>query len=113
MLGLNGQIGVLVRVLLLLVTLIVALVIAVPSARADQPPLILGTTIDLQRTGLLDVLIPAFERQAGRTVTVIAVSEPHVLALGRPRANWTSCWWTPARTSTRSWRPGTASTGSW
>ena len=81
MLGLNGQIGVLVRVLLLLVTLIVALVIAVPSARADQPPLILGTTIDLQKTGLLDVLIPAFERQAGRTVTVIAVSEPHVLAL--------------------------------
>ncbi|MCC7367849.1 MAG: substrate-binding domain-containing protein [Chloroflexi bacterium] len=52
------------------------------AACAEQPPLILGTTIDLQRTGLLDVLAPAFERQTSRSVTVVAVSAPHALVLG-------------------------------
>ena len=67
----------------MLAMLMLALPVAWPAAaRADALPLILGTTIDLQRTGILDQLIPAFERQAGRTVTVVAVSAPHALALG-------------------------------
>ncbi|MGE3267986.1 MAG: substrate-binding domain-containing protein [Chloroflexota bacterium] len=56
-----------------------------PAAAQPAPvdeSLILGVTIDLQRTGLLDVLLPVFEQQTGRTVTVVAVSAPHALALG-------------------------------
>lgn len=53
-----------------------------PATSADTPRLILGTTVGLQRTGLLDVLVPLFERQTGRTVTTVAVSVPQVLALG-------------------------------
>lgn len=78
---LSGEIGKRLRVLFLLAALMLALTVTVPSASADPQPLVLGTTIDLQKTGLLDVLVPAFERHSGRTVTVIAVSEPHVLAL--------------------------------
>lgn len=59
-----------------------SLLLGAPAARADTPRLILGTTVGLQRTGLLDVLVPLFERQTGRTVTMVAVSAPQVLALG-------------------------------
>jgi tungstate transport system substrate-binding protein len=57
--------------------------LAVPwVARADAPRLLLGTTVGLQGTGLLDRLVPLFERQTGRQVTVVAVSAPQALALG-------------------------------
>jgi tungstate transport system substrate-binding protein len=55
---------------------------APPAARADTPRLLLGTTVGLQATGLLDRLVPLFERQTGRQVTVMAVSAPQALALG-------------------------------
>jgi tungstate transport system substrate-binding protein len=43
---------------------------------------LLGTTVGLQQTGLLDRLVPLFEQQTGRQVTVVAVSDPQALALG-------------------------------
>ena len=52
------------------------------SAQADEPRLLLGTTIGLERSGLLEVLLPPFERQTGRRVTVVAVSAPQALGLG-------------------------------
>jgi tungstate transport system substrate-binding protein len=52
------------------------------SVRADEPRLILGTTVGLAATGLLDALLPTFERQTGRIVTVVAVSAPQAMALG-------------------------------
>jgi tungstate transport system substrate-binding protein len=52
------------------------------QAQADTPRLIVGTTVGLQRTGLLDVLVPLFERRSGLTVTLVAVSAPQALALG-------------------------------
>jgi tungstate transport system substrate-binding protein len=52
------------------------------AARADEPRLLLGTTVGLERSGLLDVLLPDFERQAGRKVTTVAVSAPQALGLG-------------------------------
>lgn len=52
------------------------------QAPTDEARVVLGTTVGLQRTGLLDVLVPMFERQTGRTVTTVAVSVPQVLALG-------------------------------
>jgi tungstate transport system substrate-binding protein len=73
-----AHVGLLVALLLF----VVGPLPVVPPARADTPRLILGTTVGLQRTGLLDVLVPLFERQTGRTVTTVAVSAPQVLALG-------------------------------
>jgi len=67
--------------MLLIVTLCLALVMPLP-ARADTPRLLLGTTVGLQQTGLLDRLIPLFEQQTGRQVTVIPVSAPQALGLG-------------------------------
>ena len=52
------------------------------NVRAAEPRLILGTTVGLAATGLLDALLPRFERQTGRAVTVVAVSAPQALALG-------------------------------
>jgi tungstate transport system substrate-binding protein len=65
------------------ITLLVCLTLASPSgALADEPRLILGTTVGLERSGLLDSVLPPFERQTGRRVTVVAVSAPQALALG-------------------------------
>lgn len=52
------------------------------TASADAPRLVLGTTVGLEQSGLLDVLVPRFEQQSGKQVTVVAVSAPQVLALG-------------------------------
>jgi tungstate transport system substrate-binding protein len=64
-------------------SLLLALVVVfTPAAHADDRRLLLGTTVGLQQTGLLDRLIPLFEQQSGRQVTVLAVSDPQALALG-------------------------------
>ena len=52
------------------------------AAQADEPRLLLGTTVGLERSGLLDSLLPPFERQTGRRVTTVAVSAPQALGLG-------------------------------
>lgn len=67
----------------LLVALLLCLMLVLPiTADADEPRLILGTTVGLERSGLLEALLPAFERQSGRRVTVVAVSAPQALGLG-------------------------------
>ena len=66
-----------------LLALLLCSMLAFPiSAQADEPRLLLGTTVGLERSGLLDVLLPPFERRTGRRVTVVAVSAPQALALG-------------------------------
>lgn len=52
------------------------------TAAADPPAVILATTTSTQDTGLLDVLVPAFERASGSTVKVIAVGTGAALAMG-------------------------------
>jgi tungstate transport system substrate-binding protein len=52
------------------------------SVYADEPRVMLGTTVDLSATGLLDALLPRFERQTGRPLTSVAVSAPQAMALG-------------------------------
>ena len=83
----GGLLSVITR--LLLVSVLVATgalvglgALAPPVARAEAPRLLLGTTVGLQQSGLLDRLIPPFEQQSGRQVTVVAVSAPQALALG-------------------------------
>jgi tungstate transport system substrate-binding protein len=63
--------------------LVTALVLTmVPlSAAAQRPPVILSTTTSTQDSGLLDMLVPLFERQTGYGVKTIAVGTGQALAL--------------------------------
>lgn len=63
--------------------LLLCLTLSLPiTARAHEPRLLLGTTVGLERSGILERLLPSFERQTGRRVTVVAVSGPQALGLG-------------------------------
>jgi tungstate transport system substrate-binding protein len=63
----------------LLVSLVL-IVLPVPAS-AQRPPVILSTTTSTQDSGLLDVLVPLFERQTGYGVKTIAVGTGQALAL--------------------------------
>ena len=70
--------------------LLIALVLAILplSAAAQRPPVILSTTTSTQDSGLLDMLVPLFERQTGYSVKTIAVGTGQALALaGRGEAD--------------------------
>src|SRR4029453_1396158 len=66
-----------------LAALLTALVLAsLPlTAEAQRSPVILSTTKSTQDSGLLDGLIPLFERQTGYSVKTIAVGTGQALAL--------------------------------
>ncbi len=67
----------------LLVSLGAALLSAVlPVAASKNPAVILATTTSTQDTGLLDVLVPAFERSTRYEVKTIAVGTGAALAMG-------------------------------
>jgi tungstate transport system substrate-binding protein len=51
-------------------------------AQPSNPELILATTTSTQDSGLLDVLVPAFERQTGYAVKTISVGTGQAMALG-------------------------------
>ncbi len=53
-----------------------------PARAANGPAVILATTTSTQDTGLLDVLIPAFERATAYEVKTIAVGTGAALAMG-------------------------------
>jgi tungstate transport system substrate-binding protein len=60
-----------------------ALVLATAACGGDErAPVILATTTSTQDSGLLDVLIPAFEARSGRKVKTIAVGSGEAIALG-------------------------------
>jgi tungstate transport system substrate-binding protein len=61
-----------------------ALVIARPgpvAAQGQRSPVILSTTTSTQDSGLLDTLVPMFERQSGYTIKTVAVGTGQALAL--------------------------------
>ena len=60
-----------------------AVLVLAPIAAAQAPPttVILSTTTSTQDSGLLDVLVPMFERQSGFTVKTISVGTGQALAL--------------------------------
>jgi len=67
-----------------LVALMLALSVAAPEhigAQAQRSPVILSTTTSTQDSGLLDVLVPMFERQSGYTVKTVAIGTGQALAL--------------------------------
>lgn len=53
------------------------------NAASKQKNLILATTTSTQDTGLLDVLIPAFEKQTGYFVKTIAVGSGQAMTMGQ------------------------------
>jgi tungstate transport system substrate-binding protein len=62
----------------------VLLSVAVGSvAQAQEKTLILATTTSTQDTGLLDVLVPAFEKKTGYFVKTIAVGSGQAMAMGK------------------------------
>src|SRR3989475_7536560 len=63
--------------------LLLALVLTMlpTHAAAQRSPVILSTTTSTQDSGLLDVLVPMFERQTGYAVKTIAVGTGQALAL--------------------------------
>jgi tungstate transport system substrate-binding protein len=66
--------------LLLVVVVLLALVLPA-SAQAPPTRVILSTTTSTQDSGLLDVLVPMFERKTGHTVKTISVGTGQALAL--------------------------------
>ena len=73
------------RKLTLLLTLIatIASVGTVMPAHAASKSLILATTTSTQDSGLLDVLIPVFEKESGYFVKTIAVGSGQAMAMGK------------------------------
>ncbi len=53
-----------------------------PVVRSGPKEIILATTTSTQDTGLLDVLVPVFEKDSGYNVKVIAVGTGQALAMG-------------------------------
>lgn len=61
--------------------ILLALLAAAGGAAAQSRTVVLATTTSTQDSGLLDVLVPAFERQTGYAVKTIAVGTGQALAL--------------------------------
>ena len=54
-----------------------------PTLAAQQRDIVLATTTSLRDAGLLELLLPPFERASGRAVKVIAVGSGQAMELGR------------------------------
>jgi tungstate transport system substrate-binding protein len=57
-----------------------------PAPVVEKRPIILATTTSTADTGLLDALVPAFERESGYRVKTVAVGSGEALAMGRKGA---------------------------
>jgi len=58
-------------------------IVGTASIQAQQKTVILSTTTSTQDSGLLDVLIPIFEKQSGYFVKTIAVGSGQAMAMGQ------------------------------
>lgn len=70
------------RLLRILLSIIAMAYLAVVPADAKQKSIIFATTTSTQDTGLLDELIPVFEKKSGYRVKTIAVGSGQALAMG-------------------------------
>jgi len=70
------------RILLVLVSCLLLCAASFGSAGAGQKNLILATTTSTQDSGLLDVLIPIFEKQSGYFVKTISVGSGQAMKMG-------------------------------
>ncbi|MDP1992672.1 MAG: substrate-binding domain-containing protein [Syntrophales bacterium] len=65
------------------VVMLMGMASSVPAAGPAQKNLILATTTSTQDSGLLDVLIPVFEKKTGYFVKTIAVGSGQAMAMGQ------------------------------
>ena len=69
--------------ILLSILLVLSCFCFTPSVSAQQKNIILATTTSTQDSGLLDVLIPIFEKKTGYFVKTIAVGSGQAMAMGQ------------------------------
>ena len=69
-------------VVALTLALVSSLTLAPAAAQPSNPELILATTTSTQDSGLLDVIVPEFQRQSGYNVKTISVGTGQAMALG-------------------------------
>jgi tungstate transport system substrate-binding protein len=65
------------------VLLVLSFVLVGCSKKPANPALILATTTSTQDSGLLDVLVPDFEKQTGYTVQTVAVGSGEAMKMGQ------------------------------
>lgn len=71
------------KLTIFVMALIVAASVMSAQAAPKQKNIIMATTTSIQDTGLLDVLIPIFEKQTGYFVKTIAVGSGQAMAMGQ------------------------------
>ena len=71
------------RHLWILVTLVFISISGIDWSHGQNKTIILATTTSTQDSGLLDVLIPIFEKQTGYFVKTIAVGSGQAMAMGQ------------------------------
>jgi tungstate transport system substrate-binding protein len=79
--------------LLLALAFILAIPFQLHAGEAASKSVLLSTTTSTQDSGLLDVLVPLFEKKSGTSVKTISVGTGQALALasrGRPTWRWST-----------------------
>ena len=71
------------RILLSAIVIGLLFITGIPHAQAQQKTIILATTTSTQDSGLLDVLIPIFEKKTSYFVKTIAVGSGQAMAMGQ------------------------------
>ena len=77
----NRKIG--VKVLLSAIVISFLLITGITSVQAQPKTIILATTTSTQDSGLLDVLLPIFEKNTGYFVKTIAVGSGQAMTMGQ------------------------------
>lgn len=75
--------GISCRLYVCSVIMVLTLLLGVSALQAQEKTIILATTTSTQDSGLLDVLIPAFEKKSGYFVKTISVGSGQAMAMGQ------------------------------
>jgi len=71
------------KILLLGIVFLLLFIIGTPSVQSQPKTIILATTTSTQDSGLLDVLLPIFEKKTGYFVKTIAVGSGQAMVMGQ------------------------------
>jgi len=71
------------KILSSVIVVLLFFITGIPSAQAQSKTIILATTTSTQDSGLLDVLLPIFEKKTGYFVKTIAVGSGQAMAMGQ------------------------------
>jgi len=71
------------KILLTGIIFLLFFITGIPSAQSQPKTIILATTTSTQDSGLLDVLLPIFEKKTGYFVKTIAVGSGQAMAMGQ------------------------------